>query len=240
MSQSRKILKATSTVRCAVCNIDEPSGAKLQRCAGCMITYYCSKEHQMAHWKDGHKKECKELSKSKAIRGVFDKAFDLMLKRKLSSFKALVSATPEVVNHQADDYANQTLLFASIDIKLPNWCEFILTLEGVNVNLQSKRGMTPIHMAIERNLRSVVEMLVQREDIEINKANRELITPLHFAAHFGDTEITKFIVDTPGCKLNEKDQRGYTPLRIATNNGNLEVVELLKSRNCTLDDETTP
>lgn len=240
MSHSRKILRATSSVRCAVCTIDEPSGAKLQRCAGCSVTYYCSKEHQAVHWKNGHKKECKQLSKSKAIRDVFDNAFDLMLKRKLSSFKTYVSATPEVINHQADDYFNQTLLFAAIDLKLPNWCEFILTLEGVNINLQSKLGMTPIHMAIERNLRSVVKMLAQREDVDINKPNKELITPLHFAAHFGDMEITKLIVDTPGCELNKKDQRGYTPLRIATNNRNHEVVELLKSRNCILDEMPTP
>ncbi|CAM9967240.1 unnamed protein product, partial [Heterosigma akashiwo] len=40
-------------LRCAVCGV----GAGLHGCAGCRLVYYCSKEHQKAHWKE-HKPAC--------------------------------------------------------------------------------------------------------------------------------------------------------------------------------------
>ena len=36
-------------------------GAPLDQCGGCKRCYYCSKACQTAHWKAGHKAECKEL-----------------------------------------------------------------------------------------------------------------------------------------------------------------------------------
>jgi hypothetical protein len=44
---------------CEKCE-DEPSGdQKLMKCAKCMETYYCSREHQTAHWRASHKRICK-------------------------------------------------------------------------------------------------------------------------------------------------------------------------------------
>lgn len=46
---------------CTMCNIDpETFGKKLLKCSNCMITFYCSKECQAAHWK-AHKKICREF-----------------------------------------------------------------------------------------------------------------------------------------------------------------------------------
>lgn len=39
---------------CAVCGVE----AK-QKCAGCSAVFYCSKEHQVSDWKNGHKNSCK-------------------------------------------------------------------------------------------------------------------------------------------------------------------------------------
>jgi hypothetical protein len=44
---------------CAQCGELFP---KLLRCTRCKAVSYCTKECQVAHWKAGHKKECKELS----------------------------------------------------------------------------------------------------------------------------------------------------------------------------------
>ncbi|CAG5091470.1 Oidioi.mRNA.OKI2018_I69.PAR.g13063.t1.cds [Oikopleura dioica] len=38
---------------CVVCGYPGPN-----RCAKCKKTFYCSREHQLAHWKEGHKKRC--------------------------------------------------------------------------------------------------------------------------------------------------------------------------------------
>lgn len=38
---------------CAVCKVPA-----MQLCAGCKSVYYCNREHQKKHWKDGHKNNC--------------------------------------------------------------------------------------------------------------------------------------------------------------------------------------
>ncbi len=34
---------------------------RLSKCSGCGITKYCGRDCQVAHWKGGHKAECKAL-----------------------------------------------------------------------------------------------------------------------------------------------------------------------------------
>ncbi|KAG0701206.1 hypothetical protein DFH29DRAFT_876028 [Suillus ampliporus] len=41
---------------CAACG--KPGGQDLKTCSGCRAILYCSPEHQKAHWKDVHKKQC--------------------------------------------------------------------------------------------------------------------------------------------------------------------------------------
>ena len=45
--------KYPSPNMCVVCGYPGPN-----RCAKCKKTFYCSREHQLAHWKGGHKKRC--------------------------------------------------------------------------------------------------------------------------------------------------------------------------------------
>lgn len=52
---SAAALSALSVKACAHCN----SGGKLMICTGCRNTYYCSREHQSADWRNGHKETCK-------------------------------------------------------------------------------------------------------------------------------------------------------------------------------------
>ncbi|XP_050334966.1 SET domain-containing protein SmydA-8 [Bactrocera neohumeralis] len=44
----------TNPGNCAVCGV-----AASQKCGGCRNVVYCGKEHQIIHWKKGHKAECK-------------------------------------------------------------------------------------------------------------------------------------------------------------------------------------
>lgn len=52
---SAAALSTLSVKVCAHCN----SGGKLMICTGCRNTYYCSREHQSADWRNGHKETCK-------------------------------------------------------------------------------------------------------------------------------------------------------------------------------------
>ncbi|XP_059162826.1 programmed cell death protein 2-like [Physella acuta] len=60
---------------CQVCGI---KGNK--KCSQCKKTYYCSKEHQVYDWKDGHKKSCSQDSQleEKNVSSLLFKEFDLV------------------------------------------------------------------------------------------------------------------------------------------------------------------
>lgn len=44
---------------CASCGVNEED-ARLMKCAGCEMKWYCSKKCQKEHWKLGHKIYCKQ------------------------------------------------------------------------------------------------------------------------------------------------------------------------------------
>lgn len=44
---------STPTPKCAVCKVPA-----VQLCAGCKNVYYCTRDHQKKHWKEGHKNNC--------------------------------------------------------------------------------------------------------------------------------------------------------------------------------------
>ena len=46
-----------------ICSNCEGSFRTVLRCAGCAKVRYCGKVCQAAHWKSGHKKQCKETKK---------------------------------------------------------------------------------------------------------------------------------------------------------------------------------
>ena len=58
----RKVQASQGARHCSVCNATKSEGGgALGKCAGCGMVAYCCKEHQKAHWKAQHKKECAEL-----------------------------------------------------------------------------------------------------------------------------------------------------------------------------------
>ena len=54
--------RAASVKRCAYCGV---SDVKLRHCVQCHRVRYCSREHQVAHWK-AHKKACKKAQRAAA------------------------------------------------------------------------------------------------------------------------------------------------------------------------------
>jgi uncharacterized UBP type Zn finger protein len=48
---------------CAVCGVT----AALQMCSGCGQVAYCGREHQLMHWKEQHKIECKKAQAAKKV-----------------------------------------------------------------------------------------------------------------------------------------------------------------------------
>ena len=54
-------IQVKASESCAFCGISKDEN-KLSSCTRCKSTYYCSKECQANHWKEGgHKNECKKV-----------------------------------------------------------------------------------------------------------------------------------------------------------------------------------
>jgi hypothetical protein len=56
--------KTTPTLPCcAACGTHETTRRPLKTCTRCHTARYCNSDCQMNHWKEGHKRECKQLQK---------------------------------------------------------------------------------------------------------------------------------------------------------------------------------
>ena len=63
LEQDKKVrasLPKNATEMCAVCGVT----VALKNCAGCQSVAYCSREHQLQHWKE-HKADCKLIRKGR-------------------------------------------------------------------------------------------------------------------------------------------------------------------------------
>ncbi len=49
------------------CDCCKALSEKLQKCAGCEVATYCSKDCQRLHWRAGHKNNCKTFSKASPL-----------------------------------------------------------------------------------------------------------------------------------------------------------------------------
>lgn len=49
---------------CKVCN-----GEAKQKCSGCLLVFYCSKNCQISDWRSGHKNDCKPFEVDEVEHG---------------------------------------------------------------------------------------------------------------------------------------------------------------------------
>ncbi|KAE8608961.1 hypothetical protein XENTR_v10011676 [Xenopus tropicalis] len=96
---------------------------------------------------------------------------------------------------------------------------------GLNVNVTSRDGFTPLHIsALQGHLVLVCLLLKHGASVDVKNGNRAL--PLHLACHKGHLEVVKTLMEYSTGK-NKKDMNGNTPLLYACMGGHLEIALLL-------------
>ena len=105
----------------------------------------------------------------------------------------------------------------------------LLDAPGIEVNLATLEGGTPLHQACRNGHAAIVELLLGRADIEVNCTGSCGGTPLHHACQQGHAAVVQLLLDASGVDGNPADNGGGTPLHHASQQGHPAVVQLLLS-----------
>lgn len=139
---------------------------------------------------------------------------------------------PNRVTEKDGDHLLHILLLCQIEYKDPQFLEKLFTLfPGLQVNIQNKVGLTPLHLAALTRQESFGVTLIKKME-EANSAQLDLKdgqgrTPLMLASTLGCEQLVKALLSR-GANAQEKDRRGHTASRYTSASKDL-VFELLKS-----------
>ena len=89
--------------KCALCSATE----KLKTCASCLTTSYCSREHQLQHWKQ-HKPLCKQINSAASAAAVSRAAAD----SKTATDSGVNSLSANMATLTMDRHREHVLLYA--------------------------------------------------------------------------------------------------------------------------------
>jgi ankyrin repeat protein len=106
----------------------------------------------------------------------------------------------------------------------------LLGTRKVDINSQTKSGLTPLSRAAEQGHGVVVQLLLACSNVEVNSKDRHGRTPLRYAAGSGHEDVVKLLLARPDVEVNSKGNSGRTPLSWAANQGHEAVVKLLLAR----------
>ena len=117
-----------------------------------------------------------------------------------------------------------------------------LIAEGVDVNIQSGSGWTPLHGAAAWGHPDIARALIDA-GADLNIQNDFGLTPLYVAAVEGYTDIARALIDA-GADLNIQNDFGWTPLHAAAAEGYTDIARALIDAGANLniqdDDGWTP
>lgn len=119
----------------------------------------------------------------------------------------------DIINIQ--DFTGSTALHLAIRYHKENVEEFLLSLEGIDVNIVDKKGRTPLHFACYEASLNSVKRLVQC-NINVNAIDNKGNSALHYACTKKCPEIVKQLVSS-GADVNLENTDGETPLHMSLN-----------------------
>ena len=108
----------------------------------------------------------------------------------------------------------------------------LLLDRGVNINVQDKKGRTPLHEALTELDDSFPDYFVDAvrfsldhgADVDVGDGNGS--TPLHVISQYGNVKAARLLLEH-GARVDAQDNRHSTPLHVASRCGNTEVAYLL-------------
>ena len=109
----------------------------------------------------------------------------------------------------------------------------LVDVPGINLDIPSMRGDTPLIEAAASGYTNIVQVLVDagaNVNFNYQKSARAYFagqTPLMIAAEHGLTDIVKILLDVPTIELNLVNNEGLNALMLAARNEHSEIVEMI-------------
>ncbi|XP_046560339.1 serine/threonine-protein phosphatase 6 regulatory ankyrin repeat subunit B-like [Haliotis rubra] len=127
-----------------------------------------------------------------------------------------------------DDDGNNILHYACIG-RDRGTVEFVLSLDGVDINSRGRWSTTPVMLAAWREHRDVVELLVS-QGADVSLVDDDGNNILHYACLGGDKKTVESVLSLDGVDINARNNYGETAADWARDRGHLQLVEFLVSR----------
>ena len=110
-----------------------------------------------------------------------------------------------------------------------------LVERGVDINVSTWVGTTPLHYSCRWGHLSIVEYLTSLPQFYYTRDSYGR-TGIHYAAEFGQAHVVKYLTEVRGYDINVEDKYGNTPLYMACMYDHLPVVEYLTTQpNCNIN-----
>ena len=222
---------------CANCQADNSRHS----CSACLVTKYCSKDCQKAHWKT-HKPQCKVLQQEREAEA---EAATMTTQKREKRKECCVNCQAE----NAVEHCSSCMItkYCSAECQKAHWkihkplCKFLSDPENVSRNLAAKKGIKKgigsvserLYIACMLGRLAEAEKLIA-DGADVNYFNDNGGSCLLLAAQGGHLRVAQLLLSR-GARVNRANNNGVTPLRIAVQQGHKEVVSLLLENHAHVD-----
>lgn len=138
----------------------------------------------------------------------------------------------ELLNLGADlnatNHRENTVLHEVVKKENTELIDFLLSKEGIDLDVRNASGKTVLHILTASGKRSIVKKLLEHGACTNIKSN-DGRTPLHWAAIHGDIETAKLLL-AHGANINLRNNHNTSALIFAAHNQEDEMVEFLVYR----------
>lgn len=98
--------------------------------------------------------------------------------------------------------------------------------EGINPDMKTSYGRTPLYIAARYGNKEAVKVLAQRADVDVNSISEYGRTPLFLPCSEGDGQIVALLLEH-GADPNVTDDNGHTAITVARQRGHKQIAQML-------------
>lgn len=151
---------------------------------------------------------------------------------KRTNLAQFLLAHPEIsinIREQIDNNGWSGLHYAA---QWPACSQMFLNTEKINVNIQSEKGETPLHIAARNENIEAIKLLLQHPEIDVNMQDVYGNTPLHTAVEHRKLDAIALLLNAPGINPYSKNKQGDSAIqaveKILETTDNEEIIAKLK------------